>query len=95
MSWRLVGLAAFAVISAVVGLTSTVIVTSMVDEVNRALPREEQVDPYGWYPGKVLRVVEAYRRTHPAGGRLAQLGALVLVEGAAFVLGAVCILFPA
>jgi hypothetical protein len=94
MSWRVVGLVVFVIVSAAIGITSTIVITSMVDEVNRKLPPEERLSPYGWYPGKLRRVAALYRRTYPDGRRHAQLLVLALVAGAAFVLGAACILFP-
>jgi len=95
MSWRAVGLVVVAVVFAVVGLSSTVVLMSMVDDVNRNRPREEWISTYGWYPGKLQRVVEAYREAYPGGRRHAWLFFLALVGGTAFVLGAVCILLPA
>jgi hypothetical protein len=94
MSWRVVGLVVVAVVFAVVGLGSTVVLIAMVDDVNRTRAREDWISPYGWYPGKQQRVVRAYREAYPAGRRHVRLYLLALVGGIAGVLGAVCILLP-
>jgi hypothetical protein len=94
MSWRAAGLLTFAIIAAVVGITSTVVGHSMVEEINRALPPEDRVSPVGWYPGKLPHVVALYRRTHPAGRRHLQLLALLGVGAVGVVLAAVSILLP-
>jgi hypothetical protein len=67
----------------------------MVVDVNRKRAREEWISPYGWYPGKLQRVIEAYREAYPGGRRHARLLVLLLVGGIAFLLGTVCILLPA
>jgi hypothetical protein len=95
MTWRAIGLLVVAVVFAVVGIGSSSVVTSMVDDVNRKRPREEWISAYGWYPGKLQRVVEAYRQAYPSGQRHARLFALLLVGGIALLLGTVCILLPA
>jgi hypothetical protein len=94
MSWRILGLLVVAVVFALVGLSSTVVLTSMVDDVNRRRAREEWISPFGWYPGKLQRVVKAYRDAYPGGRRHVRLFLLMLVGGMAFVLGAACILLP-
>ena len=95
MSWRALGLLTVAITFAVVGLSSTIVLMSMVDDVNRQRAREEWISPFGWYPGKLQRVVEAYRDAYPNGRRHARLFLLMLVGGLAFLLGVVCLLVPA
>ena len=94
MPWRVAGLLTFAIIAAVVGITSTVVVQSMVEEVNRALPPADRVSPVGWYPGKLPHVVALYRRTHPTGRRHIQLLMLLGVGAVGVILAAVCLLLP-
>lgn len=94
MSWRALGLTLVALTFAVVGLTSTVILQGMVEEVNLRRSREDRISPFGWYPGKMDSVVESYRQMYPSGRRHIQLRALFVMGAVAFVLGAVCILLP-
>jgi hypothetical protein len=91
MSWRIAGLVLVPIIFAVVGLTSSLVLQSMVDEVNQRRAPEHRISPYGWYPGKMLSVVAAYRESCPHGRRHVQLGALVALVAITFVLGAVCL----
>jgi hypothetical protein len=94
MPWRAAGLLTFAIIAAVVGITSAVVGQSMVEEVNRALPPADRVSPYGWHLGKLANVVDLYRRTYPTGRRHIQVAALLGVAAIGGVFAAVCILLP-
>ncbi len=91
MSWRVVGLISYAVIAGVVGITSTVVILSMVDEVNRKLPVEDRISPLGWYPGKLARVVSLYRRAYPSGRRHIQLTILFAIGALGFLIAAFCL----
>ena len=94
MSWRAVGLLGFVVISAVVGIASTVVTQAMVDEVNKTRPPESRISSFWWYPGKLCSVVALYRQVAPNGRRHIQLAALAGVGAVGFVLAAACILVP-
>jgi len=94
MTWRAVGLLLYGVIAAVVGLTSTIVVQSMVDEVNHKRPPEDRISPFGWYPGKLVRVVDLYRQTYPSGRRHIQLAFLLGIGVLGFAFAVVCFLLP-
>jgi MFS-type transporter involved in bile tolerance (Atg22 family) len=94
MSWRVAGLLAYVIIAAVVGITSTIVVGAMVDEVNRNRPPADHISALGWYPGKMGTVVALYRQAYPNGRRHIQLAILVGVGVLGFVLAAVCLVLP-
>ena len=94
MSWRVVGLLAYAIVAAVVGISSTIVVGSMVDEVNHNRRPADHVSALGWYPGKLEKVVALYRQAYPNGRRHIQLAALMAVGALGFVLAGVCLLLP-
>ena len=94
MSWRVAGLLAYAIIAAVVGVTSTTVVGAMVDDVNRTRRLADHISPLGWYPGKMSKVVALYRQAYPNGRRHIQLAALIAVGAIGFVLAALCLLLP-
>jgi hypothetical protein len=94
MSWRVVGLQGFAIISAVVGIASTALTQAMVDEVNKTRPPESRISPFWWYPNKLGSVVALYRQAAPNGRRHIQLAALAAVGAVGFVLATVCMLVP-
>ena len=94
MSWRVAGLLSFAILSAVVGLTSASVVGAMVDEVNRTRAPTDHIAALGWYPGKLARVVALYRQAYPDGRRHLQLAGLMAVGVIGFALAAVCLFLP-
>ena len=94
MSWRVAGLLAYVIIAAVVGITSTIVVGSMVDEVNRTRRAADHISALGWYPGKLGKVVALYRQAYPNGRRHIQLAALIAVGALGFGLAALCLLLP-
>jgi hypothetical protein len=49
------------------GVYATHISSSMVDDVNRRLPKDQQFDHWVWYPTKYLRLVREYKRLYPNG----------------------------
>jgi hypothetical protein len=49
------------------GLYGTHIWWSMVDEVNRKLPKEQQLEHLDWGPTKRVRLIREYKRLYPNG----------------------------
>ena len=94
MSWRVVGLLAYGVIAAVVGISSTVVLQLMVDEVNRARPSEDRISPFWWDPDKLTRVVTLYRDAYPKGRRHIQLAILFAIGALGFLMAAYCFFAP-
>ena len=54
-------------------LAANLTIAAIVDDVNRGRPLREQVNALGWYPGKLARVLAAYRAAYPAGPQLRRL----------------------
>ena len=75
------------------GLTSTVVMSRMVDEVNQRLPKEERFAVLGWYPFKASRLFAEYDRLYPGSNRRRQLRYLFIL-GIALLAGAVFLLKP-
>jgi hypothetical protein len=63
----------WAAVAGVCGMSSTVILWKMVDEVNVQLPEAERFSPLGWHPFKFARLIEQYRYLCPSGKRITQL----------------------
>jgi hypothetical protein len=72
-------LVAWVVTAAVCGVSSTLIVWRMVDEVNVHLPDSEKFLLYDWSPRKSARLFQQYRSLYPSGRCIAQLRALWLL----------------
>jgi hypothetical protein len=48
----------------------------MTDKVNDKLPKENRLDPVGWYLPKTLRLRREYRRLYPEGNLLLKVRVL-------------------
>ena len=94
MPWRIVGLISYPIFAAIVGVTSTMVLSTMVDEVNRHRSAEERISTFGWDPGKLVRVVNLYRDAYPNGRRHIQLAILLGTGVAGFLIASVCLFAP-
>jgi hypothetical protein len=94
MSWRVVGLVSYPVIAAVVGISSTVVLQTMVDEVNHKRPPEDRISSVGWDPDKLARVVNLYREAYPSGRRHIRLAILFVIGALGFLIAALCFFLP-
>jgi hypothetical protein len=50
---------------AVLGITSTIVLSRVFERVNPRLPEREQIEFFGRWPGKVSRVRKLYREYYP------------------------------
>jgi hypothetical protein len=78
--------------TAAAGMSSSLVLMKMVDEVNVHLPASERLSPLGWDAWKYARLLREYRRLCPAGrslGRLRYLTSLGILgtAGTGLVLG--------
>jgi hypothetical protein len=81
MSARLVvGLVA-SLLVAVSCIASSLIMSEILERVNRRLPEDSHISPLGWYLTKTLYVLREYRRYYPYGNLVR---ALWLTAGLAF-----------
>ena len=61
-----IGVIALVFVSAC-GLISTLVNLRIVEKVNERLPKEEWIEPLGWYFSKSLRLHREYGRLYPDG----------------------------
>ena len=78
MTLRLIAVAIMIAGMAGFGIAATVAWSALVDAVNAKLPAEDRFEPLGWWIGKSLRLVSAYRRLYPGGTLVRRHGVLVL-----------------
>ena len=90
MSWRVVGLVSYPIVVAVVGISSTAVLQSMVDEVNHKRSPEDRISAVGWDPNKLRRVVNLYRETYPSGRRHIRLAILFSIGALGFLIAVLC-----
>jgi hypothetical protein len=69
-------------------ITSSVVVSEMVDRVNEKLPEERHFSHLWWYWEKYQRLFLEYRRLYPDGGLLRRFRILAVVLFASFVVSA-------
>ncbi len=84
---RAVGAVLFLAGASGCGLASSIVLSDMVEDINKLSPREEQESPVGWYPPKMLRVLRKYRMLCPDGNRLSTLTRLRIIGPTLAVLG--------
>ena|SRR5271156_1860617 len=87
MSVRLIiGLVAIALVAAC-GMSSSLVLFKIVDQVNALLPKDAQFGQLVWYLGKYRRLQREYRRLYPDGGLFRRFWSLVVLM---FAFGLVC-----
>jgi|SRR5450755_607583 hypothetical protein len=75
-------------------LASSIVLSDMVEDINRVSPTTEHENPMGWHFGKLRRVRRKYRMLYPDGTRnttYVRLGIAVLSLG---LVGAVLMIEP-
>jgi hypothetical protein len=65
------------VFAAACGLISALANLRMVEQVNNKLPREERIEPLGWYFSKTQRLHREYMKLHPDGHLLLMVRLLI------------------
>ena len=85
MVLRIVVAVIFAAGGASCAVAASLQLMRMVDDVNKALPREGRINPYFWHLGKYLRLQEAYERLYPGRYPPKRLVYLWIGMGVAFV----------
>jgi len=87
MSLRIgLGIVALLLVS-ISGIWTSVLLASIVDDVNRVRPADQRFTPFGWWIGKYIEVLAAYRKSVPGGRKHVQLW-LVTALGIIAVLSA-------
>jgi hypothetical protein len=76
------------------GISSSLVVWRMVEDVNPHLAEGERFSPYGWTPLKTMRLLREYRRLCPSGKSIGQLRALVALMFLDLVVIALILQFP-
>jgi hypothetical protein len=71
-----IGVIALVFVSAC-GLTSALANLRIVEKVNERLPKEERIEPLGWYFSKTLQLHREYRRLYPDGHLLLMVRVLI------------------
>ena len=66
-TWRLVILSVSAIAVAICGISSSVTMIAMIEEINREKPADNQISMLGSYLQKNLMVYREYRRLYPDG----------------------------
>jgi hypothetical protein len=90
MSLRIgLGIAA-ALLVPVSGIWTTLLMTSIVDEVNRLRPPDKRFTPYGWWFGKYVDVLAAYRKSVPGGRKHVQFRWVTALGIVALLVAAAC-----
>jgi hypothetical protein len=74
-------------------LVGNLVMFSMIKEINRKKPHDEQISDLGFTLGKMLRILDEYRRLCPAGRLLVYYWGSVALLGIGFVGSAVCMFF--
>ena|SRR5215469_9252207 len=69
-------------------ITSSVVISEMVDRVNEKLPQERQFSHLWWYWEKYQRLFSEYRRLYPDGGLPRRFRILAVLLFACFVVSA-------
>jgi hypothetical protein len=61
------------------GIAGSIVLSDMVEDINRVSPAIEQENPMGWYFGKLRRVTRKYRTLYPEGTRGKTLTRLMIM----------------
>jgi hypothetical protein len=75
-------------------IASSVVLSGMVEDINRATGAAEQENPMGWHFGKLRRVQRKYRTLYPTGTRDKKDLRLVIVTMVLGLVGAVLMIEP-
>jgi len=89
---RVVGAILFFAGASGCGIAGSIVLSDMVEDINKLSPAEEQESPLGWYLPKLLRVRRKYRMLYPDGNRLRTLTRLMIVGPVLAVLGVTLLL---
>ncbi len=73
---------------------SSIVLSDMVEDINRVLPPDEQENLLGWHLPKLLRVRRKYLGLYPNGRRAKTLTGLMIIGPLLAVLGAKLMLGP-
>ena len=60
------------------GIAGSIVISDMVEDINRVSSVTEQENPMGWYFGKLRRVIRKYRALYPEGARARMLFRLMI-----------------
>jgi len=74
-------------------LVGSLVMFSMIEQINRKKPDGERISDLGSTPGKMLRILDEYRRLYPAGRLTVYYWGSVASLGIGFVGSAVCMFF--
>ncbi len=69
-------------------ISSSIVISDMIEEINRVTPTDEKENPLFGYPGKIGRIERKYRQLNPDGSREELLDRLMIMSGVLLVVGA-------
>jgi hypothetical protein len=73
---------------------SSILVSDMIEDINKVSPPEERENPLYGYPGKVGRIKRKHRRLYPDSSRAKNLNRLTFICAGLFLAGVVLLFGP-